>query len=122
MLIALFSALGMLMLLDRSTRLAKLDLLKLKTRCHLFRLRDDLRRAAISGEVPMNWLFDYLDTSISRTISHLDEINLWEGLALLLSHGKDQALLQAQKHIEKVMREKDNQALMPFYYQYLFCL
>ena len=122
MLIAVLGLVIMLALLDRSTRIAKLELLKFETKMRLFSLRDQLRMAAINQEVPCNSVFEYLDTTITASMNSLNEINLWGGLALLYTYGKDQSLLETERRLFERIMEKENAPFLRFYFEHLACL
>lgn len=48
----------------------------LASKYRLFEIRDYLRESASRGEVnPKNWVFQFLDSSISKTISRINDLN-----------------------------------------------
>jgi hypothetical protein len=122
MLYVLASMLIMLALLDKVTRMDRLESLRLDTRFKLFALRDELRCAAINGDVPQNRWFEYLDTSITKMIDVLPHINFWEALALLYSHGGDKSILAAQAELSKALSQEENKGLGTIYVGYLACI
>ncbi len=119
MLYFLISMLIMLALLDRSLRIARLESLRLDVRFKLFALRDELRSAAVSGDVPKNRWFDYLDTSITKSIDVLPHLNVWEALALMYSYANDESVLDAQLELGKALEQEENQGLKKIYGMYL---
>ena len=122
MLYFLASMLIMLALLDRAIRVGRLESLMLETRFKLFALRDELRCAAIKGEVPQNRWFEYLDTSITKAIDALPRISVWEALALLYSYAGDKSVVQAQKELFEAFEEEENVGLGEIYGKYLLCI
>jgi hypothetical protein len=77
-------------------------------RRHQFRLyavRDELRAAAIRGEIdPRNWVYQYLDSSIAKTITHLGRVTIWLLLSTYLRARKSQyqaAHQQLVRELEK---------------------
>lgn len=64
--------------------------LTLKYKYKFFALRDKLRQSVIDGRIDKNdWVFDYIDTSISRTVSELDNLNLYSSVMLMKYHKND---------------------------------
>lgn len=74
-------------------------------RYKLFQLRDKLRQHAIDGKVnPHKSSFNYLDTTISKTVSELEYTNLYTIILLNIYHKNDlkssqSARTQLQKEI-----------------------
>lgn len=101
----------MLALLDRSLRTGRLDLLKLRLRFDLFALRDELRAAAITGEAPLNQWFEYLDTTLTKSIDNIESLNLWEAMALLIAHGRDASIQRAYDRLLAALRQPENRKL-----------
>jgi hypothetical protein len=92
MLIAVFVFFTMLALLDRYTRQSRVDHLVLETRYKLFRLRDFLRSSAISGDIDAeSWLFDFLDTSLTRSAAWLPNLSVYELLGDFARNDKTEA-------------------------------
>jgi hypothetical protein len=112
----------MLALIDRALRVGRLEQLMLEARFGFFALRDELRLAAIDGEVPHNRWFDYLDTSITKAIDALPHINAWEALALLYNHSDDESIIRAQQELYEALAREENQGLKKIYTNYLICI
>jgi hypothetical protein len=54
--------------------------------CRLFEVRDHLREGVIKGEVdPTHWVFQYLDSTLVKTIDTLDTLTFWRVLGIALS-------------------------------------
>lgn len=123
MLFALASVLIALVIIDRSTRVARLDLLVLSIRHRLFSLRDRLRQAAIQGNVKSgSWLFDYLDTSLTRSAHHLRDLSLFE-LAYLGAKADDQENFRALRrslHIQ--LNQQENSHFRSVFEDFQGCL
>ncbi|HEX3557086.1 MAG TPA: hypothetical protein VIA62_28000 [Thermoanaerobaculia bacterium] len=78
----------------------------------LYEIRDHLREAAINGDVdPENWVFQYLDGSIVKTIDRLPGINLWQGLALWFAYRRDTAVVKAHHQLERELAKPGNEIL-----------
>ncbi|MCG8606200.1 hypothetical protein MJD09_14590 [bacterium] len=66
---------------------ARLEAIQLNYRYKLFALRDKLRLYAIdSGVHKETWAFNYLDTSISKTIAALPRLSIWMVAYILLTY------------------------------------
>ena len=72
-------ALGFLFcLLLEGVRRQKKEVLVLKYKYQFFALRDELREYAIENpEIAKNWVFQYLDSTIAKTIKLLPKLSLW---------------------------------------------
>lgn len=119
MLYFLIALVIMFSLIDRSLRIGRLERLKLELRFQLFALRDELRLAVINGEAPDNKWFEYLDTTLTKAIDHIQEINLWEALALLSIYKKDKSVLHAQAGLLSALQERENEKISEVYYKLL---
>ena len=54
-----------------------------KYKYKFYALRDELRDKVISGKIKKhNWVFSYLDSSISKSIVSLKYVNLWSAVLL----------------------------------------
>jgi len=112
----------MLGFLDQALRRGRLDKLKLRTRFELFAFRDELRLALIKGEAnPSRW-FDYLDTTLTKSIDCLDDINLWESLALIAVYSKNTAIKAAIEKQHAALSDPANHRLVELQSQYTACL
>ncbi len=115
MLYFLISMLIMAALFDRATRRGRIELVLLDARFKLFALRDQLRDAAISGEVPENKWFAYLDTTITKSIDKLSELTVWEVSGLFVSYRHDESILRAQTALFRALSQEENQKLAQIY-------
>jgi hypothetical protein len=88
-----------LILLYRSQRSAQ-EARDLQLRFRLYGVRDKLRDRAACGNIdPRSWAFEYLDGTISKTISFLDYHTLY-GLILLPS-GESKSAARIREELEK---------------------
>jgi hypothetical protein len=122
MLIAVIAFFTMLALLDRYTRLGRIEQLALDTRYKLFSLRDILRSSAISGDVDPNcWLFDYLDTSLTRAAEWLPNLTAFEVIGDMISMDR----VEARRRIEMLQAElakPENHRFQAIFMGYQGCL
>ena len=78
---------------------AKLETLQQDYRYRLFALRDHLRESAIDGKLDKDsWVFDYLDTSITKTINLLPRLTVWV-FALVFNRNRDKPDFKKVKEI-----------------------
>jgi hypothetical protein len=69
----------------------------------LFALRDLLREQAMKEPaIARNWVFQYLDSTIARSISLLPNLSIWHALALMIAHRNDTGL----KHLVKQLNHE----------------
>jgi hypothetical protein len=115
MLYFLISMLIMAALFDRATRRGRIDLVLLDTRFKLFALRDKLRNAAIAGEVPENKWFEYLDTTITKSIDMLPGLTVWEVAGLFAAYRQDESVLRAQTALFQALGQDENKHLAHIY-------
>ena len=118
MLFAIASLFGMLVLLDRAVRIERLRLLKLKKQYQLFALRDELRNAAIEGEIEMGRWFECVDTTLTRVIESLDMINIYEMTGLLYVHRHDEELREALERLKEALDNPKNKKLKEIFVLY----
>lgn len=122
MLYATLTIVILLILLDRATRKATLDRLQLGMRFKLFALRDELRLAAIQGQAPYGRWFEYLDTTITKFIDNLQDINVWEISAFGLSHLGDESIALAWQDLEAALAKDENRKLAEIYEKTTNCV
>jgi hypothetical protein len=108
----------MLALLDRAIRGGRIRLLKLDLEFKLFALRDQLRMDAIKEESPYNNWFEYMDTTLTRTIGRFGTINPWHAVGFMLTHRKDSDLFLAYEQMRKALRKPENRKIERIYDQY----
>lgn len=117
----LFALLG-LIFLDRLRRM-RVDTIVRQHQFTLYALRDELREAAMRGEVdPKNWVFQYLDSSIVKTISYLKNINLWRLLFVALTYRRDHRFLIAREHLQRALDKPSNKYLADIHDKYAYTL
>lgn len=119
MLLMVVAGIVMLAFLDRAMRTGRLDLLKLRFRFDLFALRDELRAAVIAGKVPKDNWFEYLDTTITKAIDHIDGANMYEMFALVVGHLHDREILEAYSKFLVTIQEERNAELLRIYSKYI---
>lgn len=83
MLIPILSALIMLALLDKALRLERLEFAQLDAKLKFFAIRDDLRRLERRGEVDHDRWFAYMDTTLTRSITAIEILNVWHAFAFM---------------------------------------
>ena len=128
MLFVVTSYIIMLAFLHRSYKEHKLDLMRLQKRHELFALRDKLRNARIkeeefsrrSGEQLLDDnLFMCLDTTISKVIGSIGSISLWNLVAFIIEHEKDEELNEAFRNFQSILRKPENQELKTIHEEYV---
>jgi len=91
--------------LDRETTV-------LRNRFRLYALRDDLRECVMDGRISANnWVFQYLDSSIAKTIDFLGNLTLWTAVANVEKHRHDERLARASFHLENELKKTENECL-----------
>jgi hypothetical protein len=102
-------------LFDRATRRGRIELVLLDARFKLFALRDKLREAAIAGEAPENKWFEYLDTTITKSIDMLPRLTVWEVLGLVVAYREDESVIHAQTTLFQALGLEENRKLAEIY-------
>jgi hypothetical protein len=75
-----------------------------KHQLQLFALRDELRELAITNKVnSSNWVFKYLDSSISKSVHTFGQINIWYALYLSKVHKKDDQYVFFKKQLDLIL-------------------
>lgn len=107
MLIIFFSA--MLILLEGARRESH-AVLALEYRFKLFKLRDDLRAHVTDHpELARGWLFKYLDSTITKFVSQLPGLSVWDLAALTVTHMKSREVEIHLKHLKREYAKPQNQ-------------
>lgn len=76
---------------------------------HLFALRDKLREQAMKNPaLARNWVFQYLDSTIARSISLLPTLSIWHTLALTIAHRNNESLKLLIKHLNREYEKPQN--------------
>lgn len=84
----IYSALFLVMILVAFDRLhcLRVSTLVFTYQTRLFEIRDHLREGVANGKVSPNyWVFQYLDSTIVKTIDHLDRLTIWRVIGLALA-------------------------------------
>lgn len=91
----------------------------LRHRYRLYELRDALREAAMTGRInPRSWVFQYLDSSIAKTIDQLPRISLWQSLGVWLTYRKDSRVEAAAESLNQELEKKENNFYRQMYVLY----
>ncbi len=106
--------------LDRLLRF-KTRTVVLKHQFRLYALRDDLRESVMNGRVTANnWVFQYLDSSIAKTITVLPTLSLWRVIVMMSLHRPNQeSRRRAQEHLHQELRKPGNEPLQKTYLHYM---
>ncbi len=105
--------------LDHLRRQAE-DVSVLTSKYRLYALRDALRELAMQGEIrSTNWVFQYLDSSIARTIASMSRITLLRvGIAAIL-YRDDDGLRRARAHLQQELEKTANETLARIHLEYV---
>lgn len=88
-------------------------------RYRLYEIRDALREAAITGRInPRSWVFQYLDSSIAKTIDQLPRISLWQSLGVWLTYRKDLRVEEAAESLNRELQKEENDFYRQVYVLY----
>jgi hypothetical protein len=81
---------------------AKHEFIALKYNYKIYSLRDKLRMAVIDGKIKKsNWVFNYLDRSMSKLISNLSTLTIYSAMLLLIMHKNDKRITEVSNNIRK---------------------
>ena len=108
----------LLVMLGDVRRLRKSTVL-LEERYQLFALRDELRNKAIEDRSARGWLFRYLDSTITKTISILPEVSLWRLLVLYAIHKDDASIQGIAERVEAESRMPQNKDFLTLRDKYI---
>ncbi len=90
-------------------RKVKINSLVEKYQFQLYVLRDELREYVMAGEInKTNWVFDYLDSSISKACDTLQWVNIYRLFVIVITDRNDTKLERAQRHLEKELEKPSN--------------
>lgn len=102
----------LLALYVESVRRQRIEVLALEYRYRFFALRDELREYAMENpETARNWVFQYLDSTIAKTIGTLSALSLWYVIGLWLTHKEDSRMDRARRALEREYTKTKNQKL-----------
>lgn len=83
-----------------TARRQKRRLLVQEYRYRLFTLRDELRDLAISEpDISKSWVFQYLDSTISKWVTLIPQLSVWFVLGVYLTHKNDKGLGKLRKNL-----------------------
>ena len=94
----------------------------LKNKFRLYQLRDELREDTMRGDIePKNWVFQYLDSSITKMTTILDELTIWRAITIFL-RPDDPRLLRARQHLMRELLKPENQILQKYHAKFTLAL
>lgn len=89
-------------------------------RNRLYALRDKLREGVMEGRIDKNnWLFVYLDSSISTACGFLNWLSIWRLVIVVVDNKKNQKLKQAHKHLKQEFSKPENALLKTVHREYV---
>ena len=111
MVIIILVTLLLLFLLD-TARKAQVKTRELTYQYRLYALRDELREKVMQGVINRDdWVFDFLDSSIAKSISLIHYISLYRLLVVFFVHRRDPAFRSLQKHLDYELDKPDKLCL-----------
>jgi hypothetical protein len=122
MLFVILGCLVLLALLDRTVRGGRIRLAELDFRFGLFEIRDVLRDAAINEEISYSKWFDYMDTTLTRTLDSVDAVNPWMAAGYAFTHRNDPAVKDGLRELHEALRRPENKKIARVYAMYTECL
>ena len=122
MLFVVLGCLALLALLDRTVRAGRVRLAELDFRFGLFEIRDVSRDAAINEEIPYSNLFDYMDTTLTRTLDSVEVINPWMALGYSFIHRNDPGVKAGRREFKKTLQRHENRKIARVYALYTECM
>lgn len=95
-----------------AVRRERMQTLVLVHQHRLFALRDELRGHAMERPALVrNWVFQYLDSTITRSIGLLPKMSVWHMLAAYLALRHNPRLTSLEKHLEMAYAKPENDEL-----------
>ncbi|MDB6034877.1 MAG: hypothetical protein JWM16_5215 [Verrucomicrobiales bacterium] len=93
----------------------------LRHKFKLYAIRDSLRDRVIEGEVKSsNWVFQYLDSSITKTISRLDDLSIWRVAGWMCWYRPDRSKFEElYNQLQKELSKPGNEVLGKVYVKYI---
>jgi len=93
-------------------RQTRLQSIQLACQNELFALRDKVREKAIAKEIESdNWLFDYMDTSITKYIEMLPKFSLWVIVPLFFIDRRNTDYIRSKNILIDELKKPKNKAL-----------
>jgi hypothetical protein len=94
-----------------------------KAEKHIFRLyalRDELREAVMDGRVRCtNWVFQYLDSSIAKSIAALPTFTIWSLVYVAATYRGDERIKRAAYHLGRELEKQENACLANVHTRYI---
>jgi hypothetical protein len=122
MLFVILSSFVTLVLIDRVVRIGNLRLAKDQARYELFALRDELRKAAITGRAPMNRWFDYMDSTLTRSIDKIYQVSLLDLMVFAALYRENRKIEEAVANRRRAFELPENTIVAGIYERYLYVL
>jgi hypothetical protein len=98
-----------LLLFLESARRRHRETLALRYQYALFAIRDDLRELAMGDpKAARNWVFQYLDSTIAKSISLLPALSIWQLLGLYMTHRNDGSVDKLRAKLEFEYKKPQN--------------
>jgi hypothetical protein len=114
-----FFVLLALIVLDRLLRFGTQNVV-LRHQFRLYALRDSLRECAMKGSVnPNNWVFQYLDSSIAKTIRVMPGLSVWRVLVLMFFRLENESLRKCQEQLQTELKKPENEPLARIHLHYM---
>lgn len=116
----IYAAVFLLMILFLLDRLhcLRVSTTVFRYQCRLFEVRDHLREGVTGGQVnPSHWVFQYLDSTLVKTIDSLDRLTLWRVVSIALSSSEPGAR-KALKALDAELSKAGNEYVRKAYSMY----
>jgi hypothetical protein len=98
-----------LLLFMESARRQHRETLALQYQYALFAIRDDLREQAMKDpNVATNWVFQYLDSTIAKSIALLPALSIWQLIGLFMTHRNDDSVEKLRAKLEFEYKKPQN--------------
>jgi len=100
----------------------KNETLVLRHQFRFYTLRDNLRELAMTGKVQgNNWVFQYLDSSIVKSIAVLRSLSVWRVILMMLFHRRndDGSFAACQQQLRKELAKPENEPLQKIHLHYM---
>jgi len=100
----------------------KKETLVLRHQFRFYALRDNLRELAMTGKVQgSNWVFQYLDSSIVRSITVLGSLSVWRVILMMLFHrrNENESFTACQQQLRKELAKPENEPLQKIHLHYM---
>lgn len=99
----------MSLILLESVRRGMNDVLVLEYQYKFFALRDELRAYALKNPaLAKGWLFMYLDSTLTKFVTILPQMTVWNTLALMLTHRTDHSFKVHRGHLDREYEKPAN--------------